>query len=236
MPSEQIRAMAHTTRRYSGPSALALSPDYGLAHQGLALALEAEGHYDEALGSLERAVRLMPTADVHYNLGVLQQARGDVTDALAHYQEAVRLNPAFPEPHFAIGLLNVRRGEPRPAAAAFTHALDLRSEWTAARLQLAWLQATSPDRTVRNPREAIALAERAVADLGNQNGHALDVAAAAYAAAGEFPRAIAAALRALDLLKAGGDPNPAAAAKARLSLYQQRRPYFEAWPWASSPR
>lgn len=214
--------------RYFG-LALALSPDYGLAHQGLALALEAEGRHDEALRSLERAVRLTPTADVHYNFGVLQQARGDVTDALAHYQEAVRLNPAFPEPHFAIGLLNVRRGEPRRAAAAFKHALELRSEWTAARLQLAWLQATSPDRTVRNPREAIALAERAVADLGNQNGHALDVAAAAYAAAGEFSRAIAAARRALDLLKTGGDSGTAAAVQARLSLYQQRRPYVEAW-------
>ncbi len=210
--------------------ALALSPEYGLAHQGLAMALQSEGRYDDALGSFERAVRLMPTADVHYNFGVLQQARGYVTDALDHYQEAVRLNPAFPEPHFAIGLFHVRRGEPRQAAAAFRHALDLRSEWTAARLQLAWLRATSPDRTVRNPREAIVLAERAVTDLGNHNAHALDVLAAAYAAAGEFRRAIATARRALELLKTDADSGFAAIVQERLSLYEQRKPYFEpAW-------
>jgi tetratricopeptide (TPR) repeat protein len=210
--------------------ALALSPEYGLAHQGLAMALQGEGRYDDALGSFVRAVRLMPTADAHYNVGVLQQARGDVADALAHYHEAVRLNPTFPEPHFALGLLAVRRGESRRAAAAFGQALDLRSEWTAARLQLAWLRAASRDGTVRNPHEAITLAERAVTDLGNQNASALDVLAAAFAAAGEFPRAIVTARRALELLKTEGDPGLVAAVEERLSLYEQRRPYVErAW-------
>ena len=60
--------------------------------------------------------------------------------------------------------------------------------------------------TVRDAHEAIALAERAVNDLGDQNADALDVLGAAYAAAGEFPRAIAAARRALDLLKIDGNP------------------------------
>jgi len=207
--------------------ALALSPDYGLAHQGLAKALQAEGQYDDALGAFARAVRLMPTADVHYNFGVLQQARGDLGDALAHYHAAVRLDPTFPEPHFALGLLAVRREESRQAAAAFGQALDLRSEWTAARLQLAWLRAASRDGTVRKPHEAIALAERAVADLGNQSADALDVLAAAYAAAGEFPRAIAAARRALALLTIEGNPGLGAAVEERLSLYQRQRPYVD---------
>lgn len=41
MPSEQIRQMAHTTRRYSGPSALAISPD----NKALAYVSDRSGTY-----------------------------------------------------------------------------------------------------------------------------------------------------------------------------------------------
>ena len=210
--------------------ALALSPDYGLAHQGLGTALEAVGRHDEALASFERALQLMPTGEAHYNVGVLLQARGRVDEARAHYEEAVRLDPASPEPHFALGVLAVGRGSSRDAAAAFKRVLDLRAGWTEARLELAWIRATSHDPAARNPGEAVALAERGVAELHKENAHALDVLAAAHAAAGEFPRAIAAVRRALDLLRAENDDQAVVAVERRLALYERRRPYVDSAP------
>jgi len=207
--------------------ALALSPDYGLAHQGLGIALENEGHYDGALSSFERAVRLMPTSDVHYNLGVLLQARGDVDRAGEHYQEAVRLDPRSPEAHFALALLAVRRGDQRQAAAGFRRALDLGGNLPAAQLELAWICATSRDATLRDASEAIRLAERAVAALGTENAHALDVVGAAYAAAGDFRRAVTATRRALELLALTGDSDARGAVETRLALYERQTPYVD---------
>ena len=65
--------------------------------------------------------------------------------------------------------------------------------------------------------------ERAVNLTGQRDARALDVLAAAYAAAGDFDRAQDLAANALRLLPA--EPL-AAEIRQRLDLYRQRRPYI----------
>jgi tetratricopeptide (TPR) repeat protein len=53
--------------------ALLRRSDYGLAQQGLALALEAQGRLQEAATQFASAIELLPTAEAHYNFGALRR-------------------------------------------------------------------------------------------------------------------------------------------------------------------
>ena len=81
---------------------------------------------------------------------------------------------------------------------------------------LAWVLATSPDDSVRNGTEAVAIAQR----LSAEEPTALSSLAAALAEANRFPEAVAAAERALELLQ--GTPNHEARVPfaARLEAYR----------------
>jgi tetratricopeptide (TPR) repeat protein len=78
------------------------------------------------------------------------------------------------------------------------------------------------DDSVRKPAEALTLAEKAAELTERRDPIALDVLAAAYAATGDFARAVAAAERALALTSSTG---AAAPVKERLSLYKQGRAF-----------
>jgi len=91
---------------------------------------------------------------------------------------------------------------------------------------LAWALATCPDPAVRNPAEAIQLAERARASAPRSPSY-LDTLAAAYAAAGRFPDAVAAARQAVALAEAAGPTDAAARFRLRFDLYRTNQPFHE---------
>ena len=75
------------------------------------------------------------------------------------------------------------------------------TDYMAARMiELGWIRATHPDARVRDARQAVSLAERARARASVKDPTALDVLAAAYAAAGRFDDAVVNARSALDVL------------------------------------
>jgi tetratricopeptide (TPR) repeat protein len=90
---------------------------------------------------------------------------------------------------------------------------------------LAWLLATSPNGRLRNGRRAVTFAEKSCALTNWNNAFSIDTLAAAYAAAGDFPRAVEFQQRAIDAL----DPKDRAVQlpgmKSRLQLYSTRRAY-----------
>jgi spermidine synthase len=90
---------------------------------------------------------------------------------------------------------------------------------------LAWLLATSPNGRLRNGRRAVTFAEKSCALTNWNNAFSIDTLAAAYAAAGDFSRAVEFQQRAIDAL----DPKDRAVQlpgmKSRLQLYSSRRAY-----------
>jgi spermidine synthase len=95
-------------------------------------------------------------------------------------------------------------------------------------IALAWILATSPEPELRRGAEAVALAERAVAGTGRRDARALDTLAAAYAAAGRFAEARAAAAEALSRSRAAGDERHAPDIAARLALYERGESFLVA--------
>ena len=93
--------------------------------------------------------------------------------------------------------------------------------------EIAWIRATHPDAKVRNPPEAVRLAERAAERTSRQQPVILDTLAAAYAAAGDFDRAAATAQEATSLAAAGGPSALPSEIGKRLELYRQKKPFRE---------
>ena len=72
-------------------------------------------------------------------------------------------------------------------------------------------------------------ARRAV-ELSGSEVHCVDALAAAYAEAGHFPEALAAARKALELARQRNDHALTDALLARIALYQAGKPYRETSP------
>jgi Flp pilus assembly protein TadD len=114
--------------------------------------------------------------------------------------------------------------ETEKGLAAWREGIRLNPKSVPLLTQVAWILATHPDPAVRNADEAVSLAKRA-ADASGEQGDILDTLGAAYAAAGRFPEAIAAARRAEKIAASQGDMALANEIHARIKLYQSGLPY-----------
>jgi len=90
---------------------------------------------------------------------------------------------------------------------------------------LAWILATHSQDNIRNPAEAIRLAERACELTNQKDAGFLDTLAAAYAAAGRFDDAVATAEKAVQLTASGDNKQRHDTIKSRLQLYKAHQPY-----------
>jgi thiol-disulfide isomerase/thioredoxin len=93
------------------------------------------------------------------------------------------------------------RGDATPAIDTYSAALAADGNNLAILNNLAWHRATHSDAAVRNPTEAVRFAEKAATLSRHQDASILDTLAAAYAAAGRFPDAVATAEKALSLAR-----------------------------------
>jgi tetratricopeptide (TPR) repeat protein len=204
-------------------AALKLKPGSAAAHFNYGTALAGAGRFEDAVAQYERALALRPGyAIARNNLGTALLQLGRLQPALASFREAARIDPQLAEAHLNVGLVSRALKDFPEAVARFRRALELNPDWVTALASLASLHAAAPDASVRNPTEAVRLAERAVTLTLRRDTNTLDVLSVAYASAGEFERAVAIADEALAL----DPPAPLAAMiRTRQELFRARRPY-----------
>ena len=206
-----------------------LAPEDGELAASLGLMLARQGRTAEAIPLLEKAVRLRPDhAETRVNLGLALMAQNQFDPAIAQYREALRLKPGFPLAivNLADALVAVHR--PQEAIDLYRQALPTMPYDQALHRTLAWLLATRPPEAGDDPAEAVHAAERACSLEPRDDPDCLDALAAAYASAGLFDKAVAAAERAIDRM--GPLPNAGErveAIEARLALYRDGQPYRE---------
>ncbi len=208
-------------------AAIRISPWWDAPHNRLGMAFSNLGRSEEACREYAEALHLNPdSADAHFNLGAALLQLGRPTEAVGHFKEAVQLNPNDPDALSGLGRALAACGQPTEAIAAYQQALSLKSSWPGALRGLAWLRATCSKAEFRNPAEALRLAQR-VCQSGEKDPRNLAVLDVAYAEAGRFDDAIAAAEKTRDAAVAAGKPALASAAESRLALYRAGQPYHE---------
>lgn len=214
------RAIADYTR------AIELDPDNAFAHHGRGDAHAAKDDHDRAIADYDRAIELNPDyANAYVNRGYAYAAKGDYDRAIADYGRGIELDPQFANAYNNRGNVYGDKGEYDKAIADYDRAIELDPQYATAFNNKAWLLATARNARFRDGEEAIRLAQDAVRLEDSPDNR--DTLAAAYAEAGQFDDAVAAQERAIEMLRAAGRSDQAAAFRTRLDLYRSRQPYRE---------
>lgn len=191
------------------------------------------GHWRDCESLYRHAISVTEgNATAHSNLGRTLHNRalasGDralVDEAMGHFQAALAIKPRLSQAHDGLGAIHLANGDYALAAIAFRRGHELAPNEPRPANNLAWVLATSPDPQVRRPQEAVELAEAACERTGYADPSLLDTLAAAYAAAGRFEQAVAAADRAQQLAHSQRQPGLAAGIAERRQLYAAGQSY-----------
>jgi superkiller protein 3 len=116
-------------------------------------------------------------------------AFGRLDEAAAEYRQAIAVKPENGQAHNNLGRLLTARGQLADAVAEFEQASRLDPDAIAPLSGLAWVRAVAVDPAIRQPEEAIRLAERAAALSDRKDPAVLDALAASYASAQQFDKA-----------------------------------------------
>ena len=218
----------HTTALEQYRAAVRADPNLAAAHTNLAITLEDAGQVDEALVHYAEGVRLEPdNAESRCNFGAALAKAGRVADAIEQFRVARHLRPDLPEARFGLASAYVQAGQLRAAVAELEAFLHDRPDVVPAEMMLAWVLATAADVQVRDGQRAVRVAEAALRRAGAESPDALNVLAAAYAAAGRFDDAVATAERALAAAQRTGHTALSDALPARIAHYRTGEPLRE---------
>lgn len=180
--------------------------------------------YDRALKDAEEACRLSPGSIAWMNnRGEVYNKKKEYAKAIDEFTGLLNRNPNY---FFALH----NRGEAYVRSRQFDKALSdidkcLMNEPKVPMLHAnrAWVLATAPSDKIRNGKQALESAERALSMIKYRDGRILESVAAAHAELGNFEKAIQFQQQALDdseYLKEAGD-----APRKRLKLYRDHKPF-----------
>jgi len=171
-------------------------------------------------------------------LGQALGGEGRLDEACAQLTESLRLVPQYTEARLQLAIFLAQQGQADGAVSHYRLAKNLPAAApdAVALNDLAWILAASPSPEFRNGAEAVKLAARACELDHNRQPIFIGTLAAAYAEAGRFDEAAAAARQAHDLAleRAEKAANPADAKAAKelaarnlelLEVYRSRQPY-----------
>jgi len=184
---------------------LAVTPDSDVAHAGLGGILFVRGQIDESIDHYERALRLRDgNVAAHFGLGRALAAKQKTDAAIFHFQKALSIQPDNIGASNDLGVMFASKGEIREAISAWQQSLSFDPDNADAANNIAWVRATAADPDLRDGREALELAQRALRS-GGENPVALRTLAAAQAENGQFAEAIATCRRGMELALENSD-------------------------------
>jgi len=170
---------------------LRFNPDYVKLHNEYGQVLVELRRLDQAISEFRQAVNLNPEdAQSQIFLGTALAQNGDLDGAREQFQEVVAKNPEDLRTREQIGYAYMQLKDEPDAINELKRALEIQPNSAQAENNLAWIYATADDRKLRNPREALALARRAVEDSPQPNAAFLDTLAEALLLNGQAGEAL----------------------------------------------
>lgn len=214
------------------------NPNESFNKLALGRAYKQIGKRKEAESNLRKSLELqklepqacLQLADILLHSGRIDEAEKLLRDCL----DNLHLGNVTKETLAWNGELNSQLGDvllaKKDLSGAIGHyqtAIESAPDQFSANNNLAWLLATEPDPAIRNPEEAVRLAEHANSLPGAQDQGSLGTLAAAYAAAGRMEEAIQIAEQALARAEAKGDAASVTQLRTQLELHRQGKPLIE---------
>jgi tetratricopeptide (TPR) repeat protein len=179
--------------------AIKLDPNYAFAWYGRGWVYENLKQWDKALADHTKAIQLGPNyAFAWYSRGWVHQNLKQWDKALADYTRAIELDPKNAPTLHNRGDVYAELGQPDRAIADYTRAISLDPNDALAHNSLAWQLATAPDPKMRDPGRALMSAKKAV-ELAPKEGAYWNTLGVAHYRAGEYPAAVAALKKSLEL-------------------------------------
>jgi tetratricopeptide (TPR) repeat protein len=164
------------------------------------------------------------------NLGAVLCSQGKLEEGVPHLQRAIALAPGYRDAWRNLGEALATLGRNAEALDAYRRALVTAPDDPRLLSRVAWLQATSPEDTVRNGSAALRTAERAVQITEGRDADSLDTLAAAYAELERFGDAARTEEQAIVVARAAGQDGLLPDMQARLEMYRAGQKFRQAVP------
>ena len=195
----------------------------------------AQGRWQEAQGYFSDATRVAPAFVPGYcGLGEALSRQGRGQEAASVFVTALNVRPPTADLRVRAAEALAGIGRYREALEQFRAALERTPGYGQAMNGMAWLLATCPDEKLRDGASAVALAVKIAEGTDHRVAIVETTLAAAYAEAGDFGKATAAAQTASTLAASAGDTNGIARASAVLESVRQGSAYRERPPTSGS--
>jgi len=185
------------------------------------------GELDKAVECYRDALLIDPDfADSNRKLGMIFQSQGKLAEAAESYRNALQADPNSLEINTNLGIVLITAGNASDAVNHFRRAIRIKEDALVSLNALSWILATDPDSNMRNADEAVLFAERAANLTEYDNPGVLDTLAAAYAASGDFAKAIETAEKAITIAESTGNENLTTELEKHLEFYKQSKAYI----------
>lgn len=204
------------------------NPEHVQSYQGLAAAYDELGKPEEAVAQCVRILEIRPNhVEAYFKLSKHFYEKGDF-DAPRKYQSADLLeHPSYVKAAISLAKKLVEEKQVRRSVASYKRILELEPDSVEVLNSLAWIQGASASDGISNPSEAVGLAKRACELTDYGEPEVLDTLAVAYAAAGDYTKAIEYAQKAIARAQAVNKTGLADRTSKRLGLYRNNRPYHD---------
>ncbi len=171
-------------------TALQIKPDSWQVRVLLGRLLIAQKMNEQGVQQLEMAMKSAPNnGDVAAEYGLAMLNLGQYTQALEALRVAADAKPNDPRISRLLADSLMANGDFKTAQMRYRSALSNNPRDVDSMLRLAWIMATAPDASLRNPKLAVRYSQQAVS-AGSADAAARQTLAAALAADGQFQPAI----------------------------------------------
>jgi len=198
-------------------------------YNNLGQAYKMATNYNGAISAFQSSLTILSNQPkVQTALGQCLLESKQPAQAAAAFQAAVDLDPGNAVAQLGLGTCFASAGRDADALAHFRAAVQADTNSVTALGDLAWTLAADADPSLRDGPQAVSLAEHACELTHYQNAQSIGTLAAAYAEAGRFDDAIAAARKARDVAQAQGEKEIADRNAQLLKLYEAHKAFHMA--------
>ncbi|HEV2691518.1 MAG TPA: tetratricopeptide repeat protein [Verrucomicrobiae bacterium] len=206
--------------------ALQIDPKLAIAHNNLGILLLQRGNLAEGSFQLREALRLNPTnSETQFNLALALNQQQQWPEAAELFAKTVVPGSTDPKAHFAYATALAHTQKTREAMAEYAAALLIQPNYPDALDGLAWILSTAAEAAYRNGVQAVPMAESACELTGRKDAEKLKTLAAAYAEAGRFAEAIAAAQEAQAIANNASQKPLADLCQSMLEQFKAQKPW-----------